>query len=265
MSDFELIDQFFKRDLTGAEDEALEELLGRSEDATDQFEGRAKAAYLRYGLPEPGSPSIEPPGRGSLGFSLGKWLLLTMGTTLVVGGFLFRALLFQASAPKTDSPPSEKPGTLEPKSSTIQEGKRSENQGTPPPSVQNKEPEKAHFKKPETKEIFPSRLDHEANVPQVGSMPFQPVEKADIDASGPGYSGLRVVVERDTPGLVTVRAVKPDGNEVQVLYAGILKTGRWAFEWDGKLKDGSKAPPGSYFIEVKSGPVLEKKEVWITK
>jgi hypothetical protein len=73
----DLVEKFFKEDLTEAEHQALNESLLASDEAALKFEETAKAAYHRYGLPEPephwpdqAGPTL-PPQAGS-----GPWNLL---------------------------------------------------------------------------------------------------------------------------------------------------------------------------------------------
>ncbi len=72
--------------------------------------------------------------------------------------------------------------------------------------------------------------------------------------SVPGLEGKNLQVEVDVahPGLVTVRVLGPQGDEVRHLYTGFLQKGGWRFAWDGLLADGKAAPEGHYLIEVKS-------------
>lgn len=78
---------------------------------------------------------------------------------------------------------------------------------------------------------------------------------------GARYEGLDVLVQRPSPGLVTVRVLDDQGREVRALYAGILQSGVWRFTWDGKVKAGLPAPPGSYRVEVQSGSDRHSREV----
>jgi len=72
--------------------------------------------------------------------------------------------------------------------------------------------------------------------------------------SVPGLEGKNLQVEVDVahPGLVTVRVLGPQGDEVRHLYTGFLQKGGWRFTWDGLQADGKAAPQGHYLIEVKS-------------
>jgi FlgD Ig-like domain len=77
------------------------------------------------------------------------------------------------------------------------------------------------------------------------------------------FSNLSVVVGQAKAGFVTVRVLEPGGKEIAVLYNGELKPGAWAFQWDGKLADGSAAPAGYYRIEIKTGSFIQHKIIQI--
>src|SRR5258708_4394954 len=49
----DLIEKYFKQDLTEAERKALGDELASSEDGAGKFAEKAEEAYRRYGLPEP--------------------------------------------------------------------------------------------------------------------------------------------------------------------------------------------------------------------
>lgn len=74
---------------------------------------------------------------------------------------------------------------------------------------------------------------------------------------------LSVVVELDHAAPVKVRIFDPANREVRDLYQGNLQAGKWAIHWDGLLTNGSKAPSGSYRIQVQSGATEMSKNVVI--
>jgi hypothetical protein len=76
----DVVDKFFREDLTEAEEQALSDALWTSDEHALRFGGLAEEAYARYGLPEPSSAG---PGAGAS--SLGTWgvvLLVVVGTAL---------------------------------------------------------------------------------------------------------------------------------------------------------------------------------------
>jgi hypothetical protein len=90
-----------------------------------------------------------------------------------------------------------------------------------------------------------------------------PLVSTGASPQGHVYQQLSVVVAQATPGLVTVKVKDNLNTEVRTLYAGILPEGNKTFTWDGKTDIGAVAPAGTYFIEVKSGLSLMKREVHI--
>jgi flagellar basal-body rod modification protein FlgD len=70
-----------------------------------------------------------------------------------------------------------------------------------------------------------------------------------------------VVVNLPQGGLATVRVIDSQNNEIRTLYAGILPAGTQTFTWDGKTTEGLVAPPGHYFVEIKSGTDVMRQEL----
>ena len=75
------------------------------------------------------------------------------------------------------------------------------------------------------------------------------------------YEGLDSIVERKTPGIVTVRVLDSSKKEVRLLFAGFLDQGKWTFYWDGKLSDNTYAQAGVYSVEVQSGKEVLAKQI----
>ncbi|HTC20854.1 MAG TPA: FlgD immunoglobulin-like domain containing protein, partial [bacterium] len=75
------------------------------------------------------------------------------------------------------------------------------------------------------------------------------------------YDGLDIMVEQKAPDLVTVRALDQSNREVRILYAGMLASGKWDFQWDGKGDNGQPAGPGQYQIQVQSGKEILSKQI----
>ncbi len=89
----DLIEQFFTRDLSEAEHEALSKLLEQSPEAAVKYEGLLEQNYLALGLPQPSLPNslnYIPKGGGSL---LGKGALLKVlaaGLAVVTAGLVWK-------------------------------------------------------------------------------------------------------------------------------------------------------------------------------
>jgi flagellar hook assembly protein FlgD len=81
-----------------------------------------------------------------------------------------------------------------------------------------------------------------------------------VNQSNKIHEELSVVVSNPQEGLVTVKVADSQGNEIRVLYAGILPAGEHNFTWDGKGESGQVASPGVYDLVVTSGTkVLHQK------
>src|SRR5579871_878240 len=89
----DLIEQFFTRDLSEAEHEALGKLLQESPEAAAKYESLLEQNYLATGLPKPTLPNslnYIPKGSGSL---LGKGALLKVlaaGLAVVTAGMAWK-------------------------------------------------------------------------------------------------------------------------------------------------------------------------------
>src|SRR3974390_2790959 len=89
----DLIEQFFTKDLSEAEHEALSKLLEQSPEAAQKYEGLLEQNYLATGLPQPTLPqglTHLPSPSGSL---LGKGLLLKLlaaGLAVVTGSLVWK-------------------------------------------------------------------------------------------------------------------------------------------------------------------------------
>lgn len=194
------MDEYFKRDLTDAEEQQLADRLAADPQEASLFAQGMAAHYKECGLAEPVWPGGSLPFPRSRGWK--KWL------------FLLLLVPFSWSYHHWASQPSSAPqsGTMEPASGR--------------------------------------------STPQK-----QPAATAPKRSSGTKYQELSVVVNQRQAGLVTVRVVDAQDNLIRTLYAGILKPGNPSFTWDGKTERGVLAPAGRYFVEVKSGKDLIRKEV----
>ncbi len=235
MSD--LIEKYFREDLTEAEDKALGELLSSSDDAAQRFGAMAEAKYASYGLPEPGISDAVTPDTSFL-----KPWMIPAAALLIAGGATWwmtrgAPCPSEVSAPAVVAPVPEEPAQAAPKSDV---------------------PRKV------TKPSLPSPKAPTAEVvsepPPALSAIEPPPETA---ANRESYPKTRVVVNRSTSGIVTVRVIGPDGTVVRKMYEGLLQAGRWSFDWDGRLDDGRGVSPGRYRIEVVSGGSVQSREVLI--
>lgn len=279
----ELVEKYFKEDLTEAEQTALEEALLNSDEAALQFEGMAKEAYLRYGLPEPQPKwGDTPPPSLPKSFHLKPWLWsIVLGGALALGWvYLHRPLVlsyianhFQThSQPVEASPSSEtvaKPISHALKRHEIAKGSAQAVQSSAPKTTK---PEPGNGQT-QGQQVNPSTAGVTRSaplVPKTGvvsdapSLPARSVIPINADLNPTrSYTNLSVEVGLSALGYVTVRVVNNQGLEVVHLYQGALNPGHWVFEWDGKLPNGAALPPGFYQIEVRSGSYVQRKPIQI--
>jgi len=207
-----LAEEFFKRDLTEAEAQELEELLENSPEDALRFGQGLERQYLSLGLTVPVIPSHFGPAIPKAGWGLLKTLLAVV--TLTGAGLL--TWTYWPNPKAVISVPAPKP--------ILPQALSRPKAQLPPPPIE-----------------LPQRL---TGTSQEGNR-------------------LSVVVELDHAAPVQVRIFDPLNHEVRDLYQGSLQPGKWAIHWDGLLTDGSKAPAGSYRIEVQSGTAEMSKNVSI--
>jgi len=78
-----------------------------------------------------------------------------------------------------------------------------------------------------------------------------------------GAPTVTLFERRGQTGLVTLRVLDANKNEIRLLYVGLLKPGQWRFQWDGKQEKGGWVPPGNYQIQVLSGAITLTKQIAI--
>lgn len=81
--------------------------------------------------------------------------------------------------------------------------------------------------------------------------------------ASPGFPHLSLRLKLDEGGLVTARVLDAKGNELRVLYAGLLEAGDWRFGWDGLAETGVAVHPGAYVIEIQQGAKKVRKDLVI--
>jgi hypothetical protein len=258
----DLIIKFFTEDLTEAEEQALSDKLASSSEEAVRFGQHAEASYRHYGLPEPQWRGGGPP-RGFFprpGFGPGIWPPMTL-LAVFLGwlGWHFLALSrWRESEPTPQRVASEapRPQGLQDSSEVIPEKIKRPiesldlpDKPSSPAREEGREKESGVISKPE-KTLAPlSPLTAVLTPVNVTAQPHHP------------HSNLEVMVRRSSPGQVTVEVLNPLGTPVVLLYQGLLQPGNWAFDWNGRLGDGSPVPPGIYHIQVQSGSILQSRSV----
>ncbi|HVM31672.1 MAG TPA: FlgD immunoglobulin-like domain containing protein [bacterium] len=222
----DLIEKFFKADLTESEEADLGERLKSSTEEALRFGARAEERYRAYGLPEPqlAKPLALPGTRSPLSWmhlglkALAALLALALASVVVFG-------LWRAFAPPADS------------------GAPDLNASAPP--VSGAEPTV----------VAPQRW------PRALAPVLTPVDLS--RSPGRALSSLSIRVEKAQAGPVTVEVLNLEGAPLVKLYQGDLAAGLWGFEWNGRLKDGSAAKSGYYQIQLDSDSGPQKKIIQI--
>ena len=265
MSD--LIEKFFKKDLTEAEKEALAKQLSSSDKAAQKFGEKAVETYRSFGLPEPRWTGPDTLRRAP-GTSYWKWVALGL-TLILLGGASTWVFHHSSNYPVngtaiTTPLPETKPAELASKPvphkrKTVSASKRPPLAATPSASGEGNSvsPGQGTAKQGST--------DVSSQAP-VLTGPAPKLTPVNVDHNPDGtFSSLSVQLRVSSTRSVTVKVLDAKGEELLPLFNGALPAGNWAFEWNGLLKDGTLAQPGSYQIKVQSGSWSQTKEVLIQK
>jgi flagellar hook assembly protein FlgD len=102
-----------------------------------------------------------------------------------------------------------------------------------------------------------------ASVVKAGVKPLAPPPLVVPERVTSGEEGnrLSVVVELQQTAPVKVSILGTGSHVVRALYNGPMGAGKWSLYWDGLKDDGSKAPSGTYRIQVESGASRMTKTV----
>ncbi len=235
----DLIEEFFKRDLTEAEKDQLTELINGSDEDALRFARMAENFYAKTGLPQPrwsGKP-LKSRRVHKAWFTTPTFFFLPVLAFAIVGGVTAVKAVHHWLAQRQSSPtPVETPQPLT---------------ATPTPEVH----------------ALPAAVSKPVE-PQATSTPvFTPVPTATLSPiptpAGPKKQELSVVVGLHQSGVVTVRVLDQGNNEIRLLGTNILPAGQQTFTWDGLKQNGQLAPPGTYYVEVKSSAGTLRKKIKI--
>jgi hypothetical protein len=260
----DLIIKFFRADLTEAEEQALSDKLDSSSEDAVRFGQHAEASYRHYGLPEPqwrggGAPRGFFPRSG---FRPGIWLSLTLLAGFL--GWLVWHFLALSRWRMDDAGPIPQKVTSEaPTPRGIQDSNGVIPEKIPRSNESLDLPDKPSSLAREKSTEEESGVMAKPAAVQAPLSPFTAVltpVNVTVQPHHP-HSNLEVMIRRSRPGQVTVEVLNPFGTPVVLLYQGLLEAGNWAFDWNGRLGDGSPAPPGTYHIQVQSGSILQSRSV----
>ena len=222
----DLMKEFFKRDLTDGEEEELAKQLASSPENSMRFAKHAKQFYLKTGLPNPVH-------------SLGNTGLSGTMTLKIVGGILIGGAVVVTTLHVVNKPVERPLPTPVPTVITLSQPKPVDTIVVTAPT-------------PTAIPFTPTVFTAPRSPGMVKPIAYDPRIK---------YEGLDLIVERETPGLVTIRVLNSSKKEVRLLFAGFLEKGKWTFQWDGKIANNDFAQPGTYLVEVQSGKEILTKEI----
>ena len=208
----DLLQDFFKRDLSESELDALETALKGSPEAALGFEAQLELYRQKIGMPHqplPESLRSLPKQGGSIGWSGAgmRWLIAAVLGAGVLGTAVWK--FWPNPSPVKVSASAPVPAVASTVMASI-----------------DKSPVKT--------------------IAKLASLQPQSAATKTVD------NGMRVIIHTAQAAPVTVRILDQGGKEVRALYSGMVQPGEWIFQWDGLLPDGQSAPPGGYKIEVQS-------------
>lgn len=226
----DLIEKYFREDLTEGEEKTLSDQLLHSEDSASRFGALAEQKYVSYGLPEPVLNGPDATGGGFLR-TWGRCLLLMLAGLSIFGAAGWVILCAMRQQATGDVPNISAPtlGAIAP------------------------------IEKPlVSKHEVPVGV--KKIVQQIVEAPPTPVMTDREPAKG---KSLQIVFRMLAEGRAAIRVLSPSGTEVRRLFDGDMKTGSWSVDWDGRLSDGRPAQPGLYRVEVETNGVVKSREVRI--
>jgi hypothetical protein len=252
-----LVDEYFKRDLTEAEEQQLASWLASSPEDSQRLAQGLADMYAKSGLPQPVWPG------GTLPFQKSKWLLLRPLAPLLLILALIGTAGYKWLANLPVSTSIQLP-VVTPLAHSLEK--------MPLKKIHNLsnsvEPALKQISKPTAHSLSegaPPQVQLPITPPTDNlTLPQSPSNPAVSTAPAPQghvYQQMSVVLDQAAAGLVTVKVVDNLNTDVRTLYAGILPEGKRTFKWDGKTDVGAVAPAGTYYIEVKSGQNVMKQKV----
>jgi hypothetical protein len=222
----DLIDKYFREDLTEAEEQLLSDQLLGSDEASSHFASLAEQKYRSYGLPE---PTLGGAAGGFLR-DHGRLLALLLGAIGIFGAAIFVVLSCLRSSTSCEVVP-----------------------------LQTTQPEAVLSEKVPLTTQPVIRTARQAVQRALMAVP-SPVVPSETPDRG---KGLQIVFKMLAPGHASVRVFAPGGSEVRRLFDGEMTAGSWTVDWDGLLADGNPALPGLYRVEVETNGKVKSREVRI--
>ncbi len=249
----ELIEKYFRGEMTEAEEEALGAQLLNSDETARQFGNRAEAAYKGFGLPEPKWLGRGPVPAPFAGPKLGPWI----GPFFLV--LIFGALLWYFLRPGATGNIPVVAVKVETREAEVLVPVHS---STPREPVETMAKKVSRALPPPIVTTLPAGLSRESTASSAKSEdPGAPPSIG--EGQKEAFPELQVILNLKAPGTVRVRVLDASKVEVRRLFEGQMQPGRWSFEWDGFMENGSAAQPGQYHIEVESEGVTKDRTLLI--
>lgn len=235
-----LVEEYFKRDLSAAEEAQLAKLLAGSPEAALKIAEGMAGLYRQGGQAEPSWPERPlPTGRWR---GAGPWIKLSLLVLLNLG-LIALAVHLLGTLLQTRTPVPAASVTVEYALSPQAEPRRKTARVAIPPQAG-----------PAASATLPHVLPPPLPAPQTA--PALPI-------IGRQFEQLSVVVDNPQEGLATVKVFDSSHNLVRRLYTGILPAGKQTLTWDGRTDQGGTAPPGTYRLEVQSGDNMIRSTVHV--
>jgi hypothetical protein len=277
----QLVEEYFKRDLSEAEELQLSQALADSPQDAQEMARGMEALYRLAGHAEPVWTEKPLPFQAAK-FPL-EWLKVGLQAVFVLAllGLLVYLVRFTVQSFHPQRAGIHESAVIaRPEKNEILEKHTMDINRLPSPSPILKTPsapaqpsslQVVKGKPSKTKawvSIPPTARPNNLSLPlsgQARATDLKPAAKrpSTSQAQGREIQLLSVVVENRQSGLATVKVFDAGHSAVRLIYAGILPSGKQTFIWDGSTDQGVVAPPGVYYVEVKSGSQVLRKEIHV--
>jgi hypothetical protein len=258
----DLIDEFFKRDLTEKELDALERQI-EDQDQAMRLLGRADKHYRATGLPEPGAADFWErfrirPGAILWARTAGVFAVACMGLVIWQWRQAPEDMKPQAiTAMEAAAKPRQAPAKAVPeRARRVEKGPRAEAVYSYAASGRSNAKKKESM--PLAAQMAPMPAAGAPMAPAASALMAPPPPLIRLALAEPVlggetmdrvYAAAFFRVTMGIPGHLLVRVITPEGLEVRVLEDLDAPSGTRLLSWDGKDSQGKTAPSGHYILE----------------
>ncbi len=257
----DLVEEYFKRDLSASEETQLAKLLAGSPEAAQKMAEGMATLFRAGGEAEPAWPGKPLPlSRWTVSGSWIKIAVFALLNLALIGLLIYLILGFLKAHVSTPAPKAQvEVSTLVLDEPAKDVRKAASRKASPPPASKQMEAS-APFLPPLPVEGPNSQSALPA--PSSNAEPASPAVPP-MTASGRQFEQLSVVINNPEAGLATVKVYNADHVLVRRLFTGILPAGTQTLVWDGRTEEGAAAPAGTYQMEVQSGEKIIQSEIKI--